>query len=308
MNVAQLERRGNQAKAIRNLAEQFHPGSRKSLEGLSTDQLIGILNGYQEQSKMATAQANRQYMLAHANEMNAIGQWRDQQAQDAAGVGRGLAAYADVINRQGQPGVQPGDTSMLPSPLADALESVRGYGATPAGTDEEATAAAMKAGGGGRNATQMLDAITRYQAMRNKAGATGINERGAPDITTLHGIDVIFNKGTGQFQISPQSKADANLATQTGAAEARQEAQWFPEGTTFKEQNGNTIAVHPDGRTMYLGKTSAAAALNNLLGGAGTNTPTATAERVTVSKGGKWFTVPKAQLGQALKQGYTQVK
>lgn len=189
--------RSKQGKALLSVADAYGLPQAEDMRNWSVDRIEGTIRGMAARAAMEQQAARAQETLARAGYYQGLEQYRRQEAEDSAAVGRALNVYGQVMANQGSPGFDPGDTSGLPPDIARTLESWRGYGASPGATRQEATAAALQAAGGGRAGERVLNTLLRYGDLQAADNPPSYDTQSVP------GYTIVSRPGAAGLHILP---------------------------------------------------------------------------------------------------------
>ena len=214
-NLDQLKKDDKAASALYDALTQEQPDPATGVPGPHPFKVNkDVWNAMSSKERVATAAGAMKGILfkqglaefkQKTDEAGQMMKLRTQQIASAKALTEGLATdraqaktFWDTFNQGMQPGTA-GDANPMAPGQAGAPE-------VAAGTPDAALAflnAARKAGG--MPPAVAGDAL-RFLTQQEKSGQAGA---GAPEMTTLGQVDTIFNRKTGQFQLSPYSKEAA---------------------------------------------------------------------------------------------------
>lgn len=294
----------------------LHPDEFDNLGARDQANIVtGVMQGRGAKQRAAEAQAQIQLRQAEA-----------AKAQTEADSTSGMPQFAQFLQEELQ---QPGTAttpSWPPPGNADWNSFLQGNG--PVQTSGTTTGA--QPAGPPPMSQAVLRALGRVQNLNPRVAAAlatkilpGIlqnsGDDSAPEVIQLQGpngtkLPVIYKRGSKQFQVDPTAVVEARNQAAQELLQAKNALHQQLIGNGFKPAtNSATGEVIPDVYTDPTGKTiDLRSGIDKMTGTPSATTPATTpaaaGARVTVSKGGKKFTVPQEQLSDALKQGYTQVK
>jgi hypothetical protein len=338
--------KGNRATALRNVIKAYsdNPDIGKAIQSLGHDQLEGIMHGMAINSAMQKANAENAELQARADYFRQYAQERQGEGQGASEFARNFGQLMAGGGGGGQP--NPGAVNpMAPTGMPGAGNSMLGGFAgmedptmgTTAGTGASApmdpALAAIKAFGmtsvmNPRAGGQVLDKLLPYIMGQSDPTKAQFFKPGDQPQTFGDFLRVPTGGNTSQLVFNP-AKAGVPVAMHDEDGNLQGWSVTDPRGhSTFRPYKGGakvkqmtdaqtgeplpgryvTEQGQPVDERTLLEKTG----FNNdgTLMGIGTQGTKGTpAPRVTVKDSdGKQFTVPAEQLGDALKQGYTEVK
>lgn len=309
--------RGKQGKALLGVMQAYNLPGMEEAQNWSVDQLEGHIKGH----VLATAEGQRrQEQQLRAQELQArLGQYAAQEERLRDAASGEQAAGQFVLNALNAPGVAvpaagTGDNADMLGPEADYGRADWGLGSRPRSVLEGLRwAAANTPGMSGRYAPQALTAFSKLQqALGNYGQSEGIFTRedidqpvptGYHRVPTGRNTSVVVSDLTGM----PVAEVPGFTAVpgRSGPTYLKTPAAREPGSGPVVSQDGQFYWEEKDQiwKPIRVDATESLMRRAGEIGGGGKAAP-AKSERVTVSKGGKKFTVPRSQVEEAKKQGY----
>ena len=265
--IADYGSRIREAKANRQMLIDGYGVDEDEVDAMPAAELKGAVQGYAIAAQQKTAEAQRNYMQAHASELESYGRYRDAQAaaaaRDSAQSGLWLKAGASA-----PPVMMSPDTRS-----ASLLDDAAGQGESPYGNPAsyrpanlgEAAAYASRTvpDPEGRNFSRNLDSLTKfYEAQERARQAAGGN--GEPPYQLNFGEDPVSGNryatygksvmasgfdpamATANTWLVPQHNDDGELVGWT-QADRRGNSHWIPN------KSGSPVlrqAVTPEGAPL----------------------------------------------------------
>jgi hypothetical protein len=325
----QSEQMGKMAKSLRGYIAAANPDAKNSVEHWSLEQLEGHLKGLAVKSTM-------QEHMARLRDYDAQAQERVQRAQDSVTQGQAVRNFYQA------PGVPTGEGDNMRPANADErmafmVQNTPGLGGRHMPEIIKSLAGYEQMGqdsadGGGPAVKEIYPGVSYITSRSGRGGGHVVTDPNAgtsqEDLLPGSYEDPVtgarfayrgksfqpagFNPtvaGAGA-QLIPQHDEDGKVVGWS-QVDARGRATWVANrsAATFtqaQDQNGQPI------NGMYVDSQGKAhdtrTVMDKLMTAPGANGGSKSAERVTVrDKAGKQFTVPSAQLKEAIKQGYHQV-
>jgi len=299
-----LVTRGRQADALRKLIKSYQPEAKDlhtAIQGMSVGQLEGMIKGYGMQQQASEHAALMEDRAAQAA-------LRRQQAMDDRTIGQAVNRYAQTPEV-----VQEDDEGLKSSRPPTAEERFRSAMSTP--------------GLAGRQVPKLLETLSKYGEAGGQGARPPVVTKGpypgvsfVQDASGRGGLHVV----TDPESLTTRPAMDADGKPIPGLFERGKSLVRIPstKDTTMEAMRGRTALLNtkkeylaeknkaflPEDKKAWndaIAEVDAALAAST----AAVKGAAAPAERVTVQdQSGKRFTLPRAQLGDAKKQGYTEVK